>query len=151
LLLTALAVGAAALYWDWLQQRVDLIYLIQHAGSHAVLGLWFGGSLVAARNGSGQTVITRLATRLHGRPLPQPIARYTVRVTVLWTTYFVLMALASGMLFAFGSLQAWSTLANLVTMPLVVGLFVIEYVVRVRLHPDFEHASILDGIRAFMR
>jgi uncharacterized membrane protein len=53
--------------------------------------------------------------------------------------------------FAFGSLQTWSVLANLVTLPLVVTLFVVEYLVRLRLHPDFEHVSILEGVRAFMK
>jgi uncharacterized membrane protein len=61
------------------------------------------------------------------------------------------MTVASCGLFFFSSLQAWSVLANLVTMPLVVGLFVAEYLVRIRLHPDFQHASILDGVRAYMK
>ena len=151
LLLTALAVAVAGMYWDWLQAHVDVVYLVQHAGSHALLGIWFGGSLLSARNGTGQAVITRLATRLHNGPLPWPIHRYTAQVTGLWTVYFVLMALASLTLFMFGSLQAWSTLANLVTMPLVIFLFIAEYLVRLRLHPDFEHVSILDGVRAFMK
>jgi uncharacterized membrane protein len=150
LLLTAIALAAAAHYWDWLQAHVDLVYLIQHAGSHAVLGIWFGGSLLAARNGSGEAVITRLALRVHGS-LPQPIRRYTAQVTGLWTIYFLLMATASVTLFVFGSLQAWSILANLVTMPLIVFVFVAEYLVRLRLHPDFEHVSILAGVRAFMK
>jgi len=150
LLLTALGLAAVGRYWDWLQAHVDVVYLIQHAGSHALLAIWFGGSLLAARRGTGQTVITGLATRLHG-PLPLPILRYTARVTGCWTLYFVLMALASCALFAFGSLQAWSTLANLVTMPLVAALFVAEYLVRIRLFPDFEHVSILDGVRAYMK
>ncbi len=150
LLATAVALVFIAKHWDWLQARVDLIYLIQHAGSHALLGLWFGGSLIAARNGTGQALISRLATRLHG-PLPAPIQRYTAQVTAVWTGYFLLMALASGALFAFASLQAWSVLANLVTMPLIVAIFIVEYLVRLRLHPDFEHVSILDGVRAFMR
>lgn len=150
LLLTALALAAISRYWGWLQAHVDLVYLIQHAGSHAVLGIWFGGSLIAARKGSGQPIISRLATGLQG-PLPAPILRYTAQVTALWTTYFILMALASCALFAFGSLQAWSVLANLVTLPLIVALFVVEYAVRLRLHPDFEHVSILDGVRAFMK
>jgi uncharacterized membrane protein len=72
-------------------------------------------------------------------------------VTGVWTAYFVLMAIASLALFIFGSLQAWSTLANLVTMPLVILLFIVEYLVRLRLHPDFEHVSILAGVRAFMK
>jgi uncharacterized membrane protein len=150
LLLTAIALVAAARYWDWLQAHVDLVYLIQHAGSHAVLGIWFGGSLLAARNGNGEAVITRLALRVHGS-LPQPIRRYTAQVTALWTIYFLLMATASVTLFVFGSLQAWSILANLVTMPLIVFVFVAEYLVRLRLHPDFEHVSILAGVRAFMK
>lgn len=150
LLVTALALILIALYWDWLQARVDLVYLIQHAGSHAVLGIWFGGSLLAARKGTGPAIITGLATRLHG-PLPKPIVRYTTQVTAMWTIYFVLMAIASCAVFAFGSLQAWSVLANLVTLPLVVTLFVVEYLVRLRLHPDFEHVSILEGVRAFMK
>jgi uncharacterized membrane protein len=150
LLLTALALVAVARYWDWLQAHVDVVYLIQHAGSHALLGIWFGGSLLAARNGRGHAVITGLATRLHG-PLPAPILRYTAQITALWTMYFILMAVASVALFAFGSLQAWSTLANLVTMPLVIFIFVAEYAVRLRLHPNFEHVSILAGVRAYMK
>lgn len=150
LLLTLTGLGLTWLYWDWLQEHVDLVYLIQHAGTHAVLGIWFGGSLLAARNGTGQALVTRLATRLHG-PLPAPIARYTRQVTVLWTGYFVLMAIASCAVFAFGSIQAWSTLANLVTLPLVVALFIVEYAVRLHLHPDFEHVSIIEGVRAFMK
>lgn len=151
LLLTALSLAAIALHWNWLERHVELVYLLQHAGSHAVLGIWFGHSLIAARNGTGQALISRLATRVHGRPLPAPILRYAAQVTAVWTTYFVLMALASCALYAFGSLQAWSTLANLVTLPLVIALFVIEYAVRLRRHPDFEHVSILDGVRAFMK
>lgn len=150
LLLTALALGATAWYWDWLERHVDVVYLIQHAGSHAVLGIWFGGSLIAAGNGTGQALISRLATRVHG-PLPPGIQRYTVQVTAMWTAYFLLMALASCVLFAFGSLQAWSTLANLVTLPLTVVIFIVEYLVRLRLHPDFEHVSIIEGIRAYMK
>jgi len=150
LLLTALALLLVGRYWDWLQARVDLVYLIQHAGSHALLGIWFGGSLLAARRGTGRALITRLATRLHGA-LPPAIERYTRVVTGVWTAYFLLMTLASCALFVAGSLQAWSILANLVTLPLVVAIFVIEYLVRLRLHPDFEHVSLLDGVRAFMR
>jgi uncharacterized membrane protein len=150
LLLTALGLVAVGLSWDRLQANVLLVYLIQHAGSHAVLGIWFGGSLIAARNGTGQALITRLATRLHGT-LPPAIERYTAQVTAVWTGYFLLMALASCALFAFGSAQAWSTLANLITLPLIVAIFIVEYCVRLRMRPDFEHVSILDGVRAFMK
>lgn len=150
LLVTAVGVGSVLWAWDWLLAHVDWIYLAQHAGSHVVLGLWFGGSLISLRNGTGDALITRWATRLHGT-LPPSLRRYTAQITALWAGYFWLMALASMMLFAFGSTTAWSILANLVTLPLIVAIFLVEYRVRIRLHPDFEHASILDGVRAFMK
>ena len=94
-------------------------------------------------------LITRLALRVHGS-LPPAMVRYTRGVTALWAAYFLLMALASCALFVFGSLRAWSILANLVTLPLVALIFVGEYLVRLRLHPRFDHVSLLDGVRAFM-
>jgi uncharacterized membrane protein len=150
LLLTALGLAVTLWQWGWLEDHVDAVYLIQHAGMHAVLGIWFGGSLLAARNGTGLALISRLATRLHG-PLPEPILRYTIVVTGVWTGYFLLMAATSCALFVFGSLHAWSILANLVTLPLTVAIFIVEYLVRLRLHPDFEHVSIIEGVRAFMK
>jgi uncharacterized membrane protein len=146
---TALGVGMAVFWWNALERHVDLVYLVQHAGTHAMLGLWFAGSLRPLRGDGGEALITRLALRLHGT-LPPAMVRYTRGVTALWAAYFLLMALASCTLFAFGSLRAWSTLANVVTLPLIALIFVGEYLVRLRLHPRFEHVSLLDGVRAFM-
>ena len=50
---TALALGVAAAWWSTLERHVDLVYLVQHAGTHAMLGIWFAGSLLATRAGSG--------------------------------------------------------------------------------------------------
>ena len=147
LLATMLAVGTAWHFRSALATRVDLIYLLQHAGTHLCLAGWFAATLGARR---GPALITRLATRIHG-PLPEPIQRYTRQVTLLWTSYFLGMALLSTVLFLTAPLATWSVLANLVTMPVVVAIFVGEYLWRLRRFPDFEHASILDGIRAYRR
>ncbi len=145
---TALGLGMAAAWWSVLERHVDLVYLVQHAGTHALLGLWFASSLRQARGGGDEALITRLALRVHGT-LPPAMVRYTRGVTLLWAAYFLLMALASCALFAFGSLRAWSLLANVVTLPLIALIFVGEYLVRLRLHPRFDHVSLLDGVRAF--
>lgn len=145
LLLTALALAAI---WHWqavLARHIDYVYLVQHAGSHLVLGLAFARTLGPR---SGPALITRLATRVHG-PLPPPIARYTRCVTIGWTVYFLAMAIASVVLFATASLEAWSVLANLFTLPLIIAGFLFEYLLRHWLHPDFEHVSIFEGIRAW--
>lgn len=145
LLLTALALGAL---WYWqapLARHIDCVYLAQHAGAHLALGLFFARTLGAAH---GPALITRLATRIHG-PLPPRIARYTRQVTVGWTVYFFAMGLASLVLFATSTLETWSILANLVTLPLIIAGFLFEYLLRHWLHPDFDHVSIFEGIRAY--
>ncbi len=145
LLLTALGL-AAVWYWQAaLARRIDYVYLAQHAGAHLVLGILFARTLGRRH---GPALISRLATRIHG-PLPPAIARYTRQVTLGWTAYFLAMALASVVLFATASLGAWSVLANLVTLPLIIAGFLFEYLLRHRLHPDFEHVSIFEGIRAY--
>ena len=45
----------------------------------------------------------------------------------------------------------WSVFANLLSLPLVALMFACEYVVRLRVLPDVEHVSLLDGIRLYLR
>jgi uncharacterized membrane protein len=143
--LTALGLVLAWQLQAPLAHRIDLVYLAQHAGVHLVLGIAF---LRTLRPGGGPPLITRLATRVHGT-LPAPIARYTVHVTIGWTLYFFTMATVSVALFAFSTLETWSVLANLLTLPLIVLGFVLEYGLRRLLHPAFDHVSIFESIRAY--
>ena len=145
LLLTLIAL---ALVWHFhaaLARRIDLVYLAQHVGAHLVLGLAFLRTLHAD---GGPPIITRLAQRVHGT-LPPAIIRYARQVTVGWTTYFLAMAAVSVTVFAIAPLETWSVLANLVTLPLIIIGFLGEYALRHRLHPEFDHVSIFDGVRAY--
>ncbi|MEJ7686519.1 MAG: hypothetical protein WKG52_05700 [Variovorax sp.] len=74
---------------------------------------------------------------------------YTANVTRVWTAYFALMVIASIAVYAFLSFAAWSVLANLLTPLMVAGLFVGEYLLRYRLHPEFERTRLADMVRAF--
>jgi len=59
--------------------------------------------------------------------------------TLTWTVYFITSAVLSVGLFFFGPIAVWSYFANLLT-PVIVGLvFVIEYLVRVRVLPERAH------------
>lgn len=145
-LLTAVAaLGAFELRhvvaWDprWL-------YLAQHAGIHAALGVAFGRSLRPGHT----PLITRLARIAHP-DMPAPIVAYTRQVNWAWTIYFATMTGLSLALFFFAPPLWWSVLANFLTLPAAVLMFVIEYVIRLQRFPDFEHASLLDGIRLFSR
>ena len=119
------------------------LYLAQHAGVHLALGVWFGATL---RPGS-EPLVTALARRVHD--LTPDMERYSRRVTLAWTLYFVGMAATSLALFALGDFAHWSLLANILTPVFTVAFFVGEYVLRYWLHPEFERVSIQRALQAY--
>jgi uncharacterized membrane protein len=142
---TLLVVGAWAMHrafpWDprWL-------YLIQHAGTNACLAVLFGRTLLDGR----QPLVTRFALAVHGT-LPPGMGAYTRSVTLAWTAFFAVLTGCSLVLFLAGHAYWWSILANFLTFPAVGLMFLGEYCVRRQRFPKFEHASLMDGIRAFSR
>ncbi len=143
------AVAVAALAWrDQAGRGWDprWVYLAQHAGSNALLAWIFGRTLIAGR----RPLITRLALTVHGE-LPPHLIAYTRSVTVAWTVFFVAMALVSLGLWLAGQAYWWSVLANLLTAPAVLLMFVAEYAVRRWRFPDFQHVDLMAGVRAFSR
>lgn len=120
------------------------LYLAQHAGVHLALAAWFGGTLRAG----AEPLVSALARRVHGGLTPA-LAAYTRNVTRAWTLYFVAMAAASVALFLAGDFAAWSLLANLLTPVLTAAMFVAEYLVRYRLHPEFERVGLAQAVRAY--
>jgi uncharacterized membrane protein len=137
LLLVAAAAGGRGLSARWL-------YLAQHAGIHLALGAWFGSTL---RRGT-EPLISALARRVHGGLTPA-MARYTRRLTAAWTSYFFAMVAASLALFFAGDFVHWSLLANVLTPVFTAAFFVGEYLVRYRLHPEFERVSLHRAIAAW--
>jgi uncharacterized membrane protein len=119
------------------------LYMLQHVGINALLCGWFGGTL----RGGRLSLIGQFAQRVH--PLSPAMVRYTRQVTRVWTLYFALMAVASFVVFLSFSFAAWSVLANLLTPLLVGALFLGEYLLRYRLHPEFERTRLVDAVRAF--
>ena len=121
-----------------------LLYLAQHAGINLFLAFGFGSTLRAGHT----ALITTMARRVH-REFTPAMAIYTRKVTWAWTLYFVAMAGVSVALYAFASFATWALFANLLT-PLAIGLmFGGEYLLRYRLHPEFERSSIADAIRSY--
>lgn len=137
LLLAAQAAMGGAIPSRWL-------YLAQHAGVHLALAAWFGATL---RRGT-EPLVSALARRVHGGLTPE-MARYTRRVTLAWTLYFFGMAVASLGLFATGEFAHWSLLANVLTPVFTAGFFVGEYLLRYRLHPEFERVTLQQALQAY--
>jgi uncharacterized membrane protein len=79
---------------------------------------------------------------------------YTRHVTLAWTIYFVAIAGTSFLLFALVQfaltpLAAWSLFANVLTPISLVAMFAVEYLLRYRLHPEFDRVAFLDAVRAY--
>lgn len=119
------------------------LYMFQHVGINALLCGWFGGSLRSGR----LSLIGQFAERVH--PLSPAMLIYTSQVTTVWTLYFAAMAVASVVVYATLPFATWSVLANLLTPVMIGVLFVGEYLVRYRLHPEFERYRLVDAVRAF--
>jgi uncharacterized membrane protein len=120
------------------------LYLGQHAGIHLLLAASFGLTL---RPGA-RALITLLAERVQGSLAPAEAA-YTRRVTQAWVVYFLAMAAASLALFAAGDFERWALLANVLTPLFTVAMFVGEYALRYRLHPEFERVTLRMCIEAY--
>lgn len=145
--LAACAVAAAGLAAYMVlndgRARVEHLYLLQHAGFHAALGLVFGATL---RHGA-TPLVSVFALRVHGT-LSAALARYTRRLTGLWTAYFWAMVALSLALYAWAPWWLWSAFANLVTPVAAATLFVGEFLLRYRLHPEFERATLAQTLAA---
>lgn len=148
LALTLLAVLALTvlLYLEELRNHVNWLYFMQHAGTMVLLAITFGSTL---GRGDADALCSRVTRLMLAGPADPVYMRYTWKVTLVWTAYFILSGLVSVGLFFYGPLAVWSYFANLLT-PVIVGLmFVIEYLVRVRVLPDRAHFSIAQTIQAY--
>jgi uncharacterized membrane protein len=138
----------AALTWRQLGLIGDhtaWVYFIQHVGGNAALALVFGSTLLEGH----VPLCTRIAGARH-KDMAPALVRYTRQVTLTWTVFFAANAVLSVILFTYAPLVIWSLLANVLALPLVALMFVVEYVVRRRVLPDVKHGSIFEAVRGYL-
>lgn len=141
----ALATAGTLLFGE-LKHHVEWIYFFQHVTINLLLGTWFGHTLLRQR----EPLCTTFASLMHPQMNPL-LLKYTRWLTAVWTGFFFIMATTSALLFFFTPIGVWSTFANLLTLPLVIALFVIEYLVRLRVLPPEDHLDVTSAFRAYRR
>jgi uncharacterized membrane protein len=139
-----LAGGLVLQAWQGGGLGSESIYVAEHVSIHVVLALVFGLTLRPGR----ESLITALARRVHGSLTPD-MAAYSRKVTLAWTGYFIAMAALSLVIFALAPFPAWAAFANLATPLAMLALFVGEHLLRYRLHPEFERATLAQAVRAY--
>lgn len=146
LVLFAASSWAIAMYADTLRAHTAWVYFVQHAGAMTLLAITFGSTL---GQGHAQALCSRIARFVLLEQADAIYLRYTWKVTLAWTGYFLSSAIASLVLFFFGPLEIWSFFANVLT-PLLIGLmFAGEYVIRLRALPGRSHFGISETIHAY--
>ena len=138
------AAGLVVQAWRGHDLPAGSIYVCQHVAIHLLLALVFGLTLQAGR----EPLVTALARRVHGTMTPA-MAAYSRKVTGAWTGYFVAMATLSLVLYGVAPFAVWAAFANLVTPLAILVMFVGEYLLRYRLHPEFERATLAQAVRAY--
>ena len=137
--------GLLAWLWPALRQNVALLYYVQHVGTNLALATLFGRSLL----GSREALVTQFSRKAHGGVISVAKARYTRQVTIAWTIFFLATALLSTLLFRLAPPAAWSVFANLLTVPLILLMFAVEYGFRHRLLAPGDRSSVADTIRGY--
>lgn len=144
LLGAALAGTLASQAWPHLRDNLTGLYLAQYLSTNLALGLYFGRSLTA-----GQTpACTTFARLMHPSPSPR-VLRYTHRITIAWTLFFVGSAMTSTLLYLLAPIQIWSLFSNLLYLPSLVLMFVVEGLVRRLVLPREERHGVIASLRAY--
>ena len=131
---------SAALGKNW---APTTLYVAQHVAIHGLLALGFALTLQRGRT----PMIVLLARQIHA--LTPAMEAYCRKLTGVWVGYFLAMAAASILIYATLPFAVWATFANLVTPVAVAAVFIGEYLIRYRLHPEFERATLAQAVRAY--
>jgi len=131
-------------FWPLFAQNFSIVYLVQQAGFYSIMAFTFGRSLRKDR----VPLCTELADRLHG-PLSALELRYTRNVTVAWALFFLLNLAATFLLYRFAPLRIWSLFVNFCSLPLILLMFVAEYLVRRRVLPQVQRSGLIATLRVY--
>ncbi|WP_313144049.1 COG4648 family protein [Komagataeibacter nataicola] len=95
-----------------------------------------------------EPLVTMLARQVHGTLRPD-VLLYTRQLTWAWSFFFAVQLLLPALLALVGPAGWWRAVLHGASMPLVLVMFGVEAGVRRWRIRNFDHASIMDSIRAF--
>jgi uncharacterized membrane protein len=139
-----------AMHWlltasRWSHSTLAWINLAQTVGMQTLLAWFFGRTLRPGR----EPLIALFARRIHGADYSPRIARYARQATWAWTGFFVAMAVIPLVLFATASLATWSFFVNVLSLPLLGLMFVLEYAARRYCLRGVPHVSLFQSFALY--
>lgn len=139
-----------AMHWlltssQWSHRTLAWINLGQTVGMQSLLAWFFGRTLRPGR----EPLIGQFARRIHGEDYSPRIAFYARLATWAWTGFFIAMALIPLALFFTATLDTWSFFVNVLSLPLLGGMFVAEYAARRYCLRGIPHVSIFQSFALY--
>ena len=141
--------GAGLALWHYrafMAVHYSWAYLAEDVGVMALLC----GLFLRSLRPSCTPLISRLSWLMRGSLSPS-LAHYTRRVTQLWAGLFGAMAILSVLLFFAAGVRVWAFYASVLTWPIMILVFIAEYLVRRVVVPREERAGFLQVILASRR
>ena len=108
---------------------IKLGLLTVSALSHALIYPGLLATFAATLRPGRDPLVTALARRLYGA-ISEEMARYTRCVTWAWCGFFMVQLAASLTLYLAAPFAVWSFFVNVLTLPLLAGMFAIEQACR---------------------
>ena len=140
-----LAVAATALFaWHY---APSLLLFVPPAALNIAFGVFFGATLRPGR----EPRIATFARLERGEALPPELARYTRRLTWIWTIFLFASAAIGVVLAVVAPIGVWSAFVNVGSYVAIAALFVGEYVYRRIRYRQYRHGSLLALIRIVVR
>ncbi len=115
---------------------------LPHALAYGALLFGFGYTLLPGQ----KAMLTRVVDAVRG-PLPPELVVHTRRVTFAWCGFFAAQLIGSVTLYLFAPLEVWSFFVNVLNLPLVVLMFVVEALYRLFRFRNFPRDSLSEIIR----
>jgi uncharacterized membrane protein len=131
--------GVVAVPLAWWLAPAWLLFL-PPAALNVAFGVFFGATL---RDGEEPRIARYARRERGGGALPDDLARYTRRLTWLWTLWFLTAAAAGLVLAVAAPIAVWSAFANVACYAGVGILFVGEYLYRRLRFRHYAHAPLL--------
>lgn len=94
---------------------------IPHAIVYTSLLIGFGCTLLPGR----EALLTRVVVAVRG-PMPPDVIVHTRRVTVAWCCFFAAQLVTSLVLYLLAPLEIWSFFINVLNLPLILLMFLLE-------------------------
>ena len=141
-LLTVGTIGALIAWWPEIRRHYEWADLAQQCGAYALISFGFARTLFGGR----VPTCTQIAQRLHGSLDAGELA-YLRAATLAWAGFYLIIAVAVGVLYFTAPLSVWSLFTNFVVFGLIALMALVDHLVRRRVLPPRHSGGLLTALR----